>query len=67
MDQPHLRDKQVMKARLTKETFLSALHEQAGICGHCGKRDCAGRKDYSRLPDKIALNDILRALKQLAA
>jgi hypothetical protein len=51
----------VRKDRL--ELFLSALHEAVGICGHCGKRTCAGKKNYSVLPLRIHLDDLTNAAK----
>jgi len=53
------------KRRPTFETIeaavYSALHERIGYCGHCGKRDCAGRVSYSQLPDSIPFSALREA------
>ena len=46
------------------DKFVAALHELAGICGHCNKRKCAGRKSNSRLPEKLNTDDVLEAIQR---
>ena len=43
------------------ERFFTALHAVVGICGHCGKRKCAGRKEHSVLPKILSLDDVVAA------
>lgn len=43
------------------DRFFHALHELVGICGHCGKKGCAGRKSHSVLPAKIDRESIIAA------
>lgn len=35
------------------------LHNAFGKCGHCGKRDCEGRKNNSVLPNKLVTRIVL--------
>ncbi|MHB0978438.1 MAG: hypothetical protein ACYC1K_03515 [Minisyncoccota bacterium] len=53
-----------LKAMLERinENFISALHENSGICGHCGKRYCAGRSTNSGLPKTLNTDDVLAAI-----
>lgn len=41
---------------------LTELYLIAGRCGHCGKRNCAAKQSYSRLPDSIKFSDLRLAL-----
>jgi hypothetical protein len=36
-------------------------HDVAGLCGHCGKRTCAGRQGHSVLPDRLSRDDVIAA------
>ena len=53
-----------LKAMLERihDDFLSALHETSGICGHCGKRFCAGRASNSGLPKTLNTEDAIAAM-----
>lgn len=45
-----------------KERILDRLHQRLGRCGHCGKRDCAGRSSHSVLPLEMDLDDVMWAI-----
>jgi hypothetical protein len=45
-----------------RENIIDILHERVGVCGHCGKRTCPSRKDWSILPANIPLNDAIAAI-----
>ena len=51
-------------AHQTKENILSELHELVGLCGHCGKRSCAGRKSSSFLPANIPYESVIEAINK---
>jgi len=36
-----------------REAVFAYLHFACGVCGHCGKRTCAGRSSHSKLPAQI--------------
>lgn len=42
--------------------IVDYIHEHSGICGHCGKRNCSGRKSNSILPTKLPTNIVLAAI-----
>lgn len=44
-----------------KEAIVTRLHKRAGICGHCGKKKCAG-KILTQLPARLNLEDVLWAI-----
>ena len=46
-----------------RERIIDALHKAAGYCGHCGKRECAGRESWSELPERLMTKDILAAIQ----
>lgn len=48
---------------MTSDDVYAALQEVAGICGHCGKKRCPGRKQHSQLPDAISMAHVVRALQ----
>jgi hypothetical protein len=48
---------------MTAEDVYAALHEVVGICGHCGKKKCPGRKQHSQLPGSVSMNQLDRALR----
>jgi hypothetical protein len=50
---------------LDADRFVARLHERCGICGHCGKKKCAGRQGYSILPAKLLRDDVLAVLDEL--
>ena len=43
------------------QKFFHALHEIVGVCGHCGKRKCAGKASHSILPETISLDNVIAA------
>lgn len=45
------------------QKLLDELHERAGYCAHCGAQKCAGKKQWSKLPDKLKTDDVLAAIK----
>jgi hypothetical protein len=45
------------------EKIVNNLHELAGYCGHCGKKKCAGRAQYSKLPATLRTADVLTAIE----
>jgi hypothetical protein len=36
-----------------------------GICGHCEKKECAGKSTNSRLPNEIDTETLLRILDKI--
>ncbi len=46
-----------------EERALNYLHEQVGVCSHCGKKKCAGKKSGSRLPETINTTIVLEAIR----
>lgn len=57
-----------MARRVDNGTFselVDELHERAGICGHCGKRDCPDRSAYSKLPATLSLQTVLGAMEKV--
>ena len=51
----------------TKDKILCELHELCGECGHCGKRECEGRKSHSVLPEMLKRNDVILAIERAFA
>lgn len=47
-----------------QEAIIEALHQRCGYCGHCGKKKCGGKKENSRLPDKLKTDDVLWAIEE---
>ena len=47
--------------------LIDILHEEFGVCGHCGKRDCAGRKDHSVLRGNVPIEKVLGIINGLVA
>jgi hypothetical protein len=47
-----------------KERIFTELHNLCGMCGHCGKRDCAVRATHSVLPDKLDRNNVIIAIER---
>lgn len=45
--------------------LLDELHKRVGICGHCGKKTCAGKAQYSILPDRLKKDDVLAAIREV--
>ena len=43
-------------------TIVDKLHEEFGVCGHCGKRECAGRKDHSILKGNVPIEKVLEII-----
>jgi hypothetical protein len=39
-----------------RDELFDELYRLYGYCGHCGKKECAGKKSNSRLPDKILID-----------
>ena len=52
------------KMREMREQFFRELHDIAGLCGHCGKRECSHRNTHSILPDTVAQDDIFTAFER---
>lgn len=50
---------------MKKEELIEKLHEEFGYCGHCGKRECLGRKSYSKLPITLNTDTVLKIIEQL--
>lgn len=50
---------------VTAEQVLNALHEKLGVCGHCGKRNCASRKSWSKLPVKLDTDKVVSAIEEV--
>lgn len=46
-----------------KEAFIDKLHAEFARCGHCGKKDCAGILNSSKLPFHIRTLELLALLK----
>lgn len=49
------------------ERALDALHNSSGICGHCGKKKCAGKQSNSTLPNRLNTDYVLAALETIKA
>ena len=49
-------------AEKVRDRFLSELHYRVGICGHCGKRDCNGKIEWSVLPDSLDKVMVLQSI-----
>ena len=47
------------------ERAVDALHKSSGICGHCGKKKCAGKQSHSTLPNRLSTDDVLAALNTI--
>jgi hypothetical protein len=47
-----------------KNRIFTELHNLCGICGHCGKRDCAERATHSVLPDLLDRNSVIIAMER---
>ena len=45
-----------------RDAILSALHDSVGVCAHCGKRQCAGRKSGTNLPRSIDTDAVIEAI-----
>jgi hypothetical protein len=45
--------------------LMLILHERVGVCYHCGKRTCAGRKSQTRLPLTIRTDDLCAAIETI--
>ena len=48
-----------MSERISSDGLIELLHDSVGLCGHCGKRDCHGRKGNSILPETIKTTVLL--------
>lgn len=44
-----------------RDAVFAHMHEEIGVCGHCGTRKCAGRKGHSKLPESIPLDTLVAA------
>lgn len=53
----------MIKTNELAEKVVNKLHELAGYCGHCGKKKCAGRAQYSKLPTMLKTDDVLAAIE----
>lgn len=45
-----------------KDAIITELHNNAGLCGHCGKRKCHNKKLNSFLPGSIKTDEIIHAI-----
>ncbi len=45
------------------DSVWDALHDAVGICGHCGKKKCAGRKENSRIVRPITPDQLTAAFE----
>lgn len=45
------------------ERILDYLHAKAGLCGHCGKKKCLGKRQHSTLPEILKTDVVLAAIK----
>lgn len=46
------------------DVLVNALHDTHGICGHCGKKKCAGKQSNSTLPDTLPTRAVLSVIQQ---
>ena len=46
-----------------QDRALTYLHDQVGVCSHCGKKKCAGKQSGSRLPAQIPTDLVLEAIR----
>jgi hypothetical protein len=46
-----------------RDAFLTELHSHVGVCGHCGKPNCSHKRDWSKLPDLIEVDVVLKAIQ----
>lgn len=49
------------------EQIFNELHSVAGICGHCGKRNCHDRSSNSYLPGVLNTDDAINAITKVIA
>lgn len=45
-----------------KDAIITELHVLTGLCGHCGKRRCPGKKSSSFLPGSIKTDEVIHAI-----
>jgi len=57
-------DNSIMGQEQIYDKIIDILHERFGVCGHCGKRLCEGRKENSTLPNKLPTSETLEVLRQ---
>ena len=50
-----------------KDSIFVELHALCGLCGHCGKRSCPDRKNYSVLPETLKRDDVILAIERAFA
>jgi len=50
-----------MTADELRDAVFAYLHVSIGICGHCGKRTCAWRSKYSKLPANVPTEILVSA------
>ena len=48
-----------------KDDVIEELHRLEGRCGHCGKKDCGGKKSYSTLPGVLKTENVLDVLNRM--
>lgn len=52
------------RTTIDPDKLLSVLHNKVGICGHCGKKQCASKASTSRLPNSIPVMTLLAAIEE---
>jgi len=57
---------------MSQNGFYDAVayaHKLFAVCGHCGKRQCAGRSGHSILPGRITMtaDQLLEIIRRAAA
>lgn len=45
-----------------KDIIITELHNVAGVCAHCGEKDCASKLSNSKLLAYIDTDNILTAI-----
>lgn len=51
-----------LQACETLDEVWKQLHERVGLCGHCAKRSCPGRRKHSELPVKLSTDALKKAM-----
>lgn len=58
-----------MAKRMTKRDYqvaiLNELHAAEGRCSHCNGLKCPGRQQWSRLPDRLSTDNVVKALQKV--
>lgn len=51
--------------RALQTRLIDKLHATVGLCNHCRRRACPGRKKGTTLPDSIPTTAILNAIDEI--